>query len=137
MALVTPEIQRQVQGLTTIRPEQKAVKSGSALAGALTRTQGSEQARAVGLQTRGQQMSRGLRDTKRNLSTAKQDVTGANIVGGVDVGLAGLSARDRVGMAERQKKRKQEEQVGFQSIMDFINTQPERTREIMTQFGLI
>jgi len=137
MALVTPEIQRQVQGLTTIRPEQKAVKSGSALAGALTRTQGSEQARAVGLQTRGQQMSRGLRDTKRNLSTAKQDVTGANIVGGVDVGLAGLSARDRVGMAERQKKRKQEEQVGFQAIIDFIIKNPEQTEVLMRKHGML
>jgi len=137
MAYVSPEIQRQVQGLTTIKPVQKAVRSGGALTGALARVEGGKQVAGVARATQSTQRARGLRDTRRNISTARQDIKGANIAGAAAVGLAGASAYERVRMAEKQKQRKEEEQVGSQAIMDFINTQPERTREIMIQFGLI
>ena len=137
MAYVSPEIQRQVQGLTTIKPVQKAVRSGGALTGALARVEGGKQVAGVARATQSTQRARGLRDTRRNISTARQDIKGANIAGAAAVGLAGASAYERVRMAEKQKQRKEEEQVGSQAIMDFINTQPERTREIMVQFGLI
>ncbi len=141
MAFVSPEIQRQVQGLTTIRPEQKAVRSGAALTGALARVQGGRQVAGVARATQGQQRARGLSETRRNIKTARQDIRGANIVGAAGVGLAGLSAVDRVRMTQELEVQKQEEQQvveqDFLGFMDFMNREQELVRQLLVKHKML
>ena len=138
MAYVSPEIQRQVQGLTTIKPVQKAVRSGGALTGALARVEGGKQVAEVARATQSTQRARGLRDTRRNISTARQDIKGANIAGAAAVGLAGASAYERgIVMPRELKRQKQEEQQEFAELMDFMNREPKLVRQLLIKYDML
>ena len=133
MAYVNPELQRQVQGLTVMRPSQKAVMSGSALAGALARTRGAEDTSTLRV---GRQLQRGkqeVSDIRRGARRERRDITGANIIGGVDVAAGFAAARQRAILAAEEEEEREEINYLNNALINYINEYPDRFTAILRE----
>ena len=131
MAAVSPSIQRQVQGIASVQPSQKAVRSGGALAGALARTQVEDRLGGFRTGRTLQRQREKLSDVRRERKQTRTDVKAANVLGAVNVAAGAASAWDRAVLAEQNKRRDEEVNFQFNALIEFMNSQPAEMERII------
>ena len=133
-SFVNPAIQRQVQGLGSVRPAQKAVRTGAALGAAIARTRGSEIVTSIRAGERERRQRVDISDASRELRRAGRDATFANIIGAGDVAAGIFSARQNAILVQQEERNRQLESDKLDIVLDFIQNRPDVVEGIIKRF---